>query len=535
MNDNLIAPMPPWLNEESSKNKVSKIIPETIFEGERNETLTSLGGSLSRRGLTPEEIFPSLKAVSQIRFETPVSDDEIRGVAESVGRYSPAPTRGFNRTDAGNAKRFVKQHGAYVRFCFLWGKWLIWNGKRWVIDETGLIERLAKATASSIYDEANEIEDPEDRKKCLSWARSSESRGKITSMIDLAKSEPEIPILPEELDASLWLLNVLNGTIDLVTGRLLSHRSQDYITKLAPVEYEPDATCPMFLEFLSRIMGGNQNLIEFIQKAIGYSLTGDTREQVLFLLYGTGANGKSTLMETIRSLLGDYSKQTDFSTFLARNSDSVRNDLARLLGARFVSAVEAEQGRRLSEVSVKQVTGGDTISARFLFKEFFEYKPAFKVFLAANHKPEIRGVDDGIWRRIRLVPFTVTIPLEERDGDLPEKLRGELSGILNWAIEGCLAWKSDGLGVPDEVAEATQGYREEMDILGDFISERCETGIWSSVGATPLYKEYIWWCEENGEKPKSQKVFGGWLKERGFQSDRGAPKGATRWLGIGLK
>ena len=384
----------------------------------------------------------------------------------------------------------------------------------------------------SIYQEAG-AEDDDDLRKALSkHARSSEARNRIDNMLELGKSEPGIPITVDELDDDPWAFNCTNGALDLQTGQLREHRREDLITKLAPVAYDPTAECPQFLAFLEQIMDGNQDLIRFLQRAIGYSLTGLTREQVLFLLYGLGANGKSTLLEALAMLLGDYAQQADFATFLVRRNEGPRNDIARLRGARFVSATEAESGARMSEVLVKQLTGGDTVTARFLHQEFFDFKPEFKLWLAANHKPVIRGTDNAMWRRIKLIPFAVTIPESEQDKNLPAKLQAELSGILAWAVRGCLEWQEHGLGEPEAVKAATGEYREEMDVLGDFLAECCILELGATAKATELYRNYKSWCEQNGIRELSQRVFGSGLTERGVERQR-KTDGWYR-LGIGL-
>jgi putative DNA primase/helicase len=281
-------------------------------------------------------------------------------------------------------------------------------------------------------------------------------------------------------------------------------------------------------------MGENGHLIRFLQRAVGYSLSGTINEQVLFILYGTGANGKSTFVETVRSLLGDYAQQSEFETFLVRkNGGGPRNDIARLKGARFVSAVEAEQGCRLSETIIKQVTGGDKITARFLYQEFFEFTPEFKLFLASNHKPRIVGTNEAIWRRIRLIPFTVTIPHHERDPHLLDKLRRELPGILAWAIRGCVKWQEKGLGEPSEVAEATSEYRLEEDFLAAFLADKCTADPKGAASAGSLYKAYESWCADNGEEPAAQKVFGSELGSRGFL--QGKKHGTRCWKGLRLR
>jgi putative DNA primase/helicase len=402
-----------------------------------------------------------------------------------------------------------------------------------LFDETGAVERKAKETAESIYKEAATATDPDERQALAKWAVCSESEARIRAMISLAKSEPSIAVAADQLDADTWLLNCLNGTIDLRTGELRPHQRDDLCTKQVPVEYDPDASCPRWNDFLAEIMGYKLLLASFLHRAVGYALTGDTSEQVLFLLYGTGANGKSSFLETIKAVLGDYARQADPATFLARKHDSVRNDVARLAGARFVSAIEAEEGKYLSEALVKSVTGGDTVAARFLYSEFFEFRPQFKIFLAANHKPLIRGTDNAIWRRVRLVPFTVTIPSDQQDKHLLEKLRAELPGVLAWAVRGCLVWQKHGLEEPKEVQAATESYRDEMDLLGGFLSECCIQGPAAWATAKDLYQAHALWCSANGEHQMGQRRFGINLAERGFQSCKGT-HGVRIWRGIGL-
>jgi putative DNA primase/helicase len=349
-------------------------------------------------------------------------------------------------------------------------------------------------------------------------------------MIDLAKSERGVPIEPEELDSDPWALNFNNGTLDLRTAELRKHDPSDLCTKIIPFDFNPDATCPRFEKFLRSIFANNQDLIDFVQRAFGYSLTGSTREQVILFFWGSGANGKSTLLETIRAGLGDYACTADSSLLMSKIHDGVRNDVARLAGIRLVSTGETEAGRYLAEALVKQLTGGDKVTARYLYSEFFEFDAQFKLILTTNHKPAIRGTDNAIWRRIRLVPFNVTIPEGEQDKSLPQKLRRELPGILAWAVRGCLAWRKEGLGQPDEVLVATQAYREQMDLLGGFLKDRCIVRADLRETAATLYSAYTRWCEANGEKSLTQQRFGVALNDRGFTPSR--TRRARFWLGL---
>ena len=449
---------------------------------------------------------------------------------------APETITGFNLTDLGNAQRLVARHGQDMRYCYPWSKWLVWDGVRWAKDESGEVDRRAKETVRNIYAEAATIKDKDSRAAMADHAKRSESDSKRQAMINSARSELGISVLPSDFDRDYWLLNVLNGTIDLKTGKLRTPRREDLITKLAPVVYDAKAKCPIFWKFLEQIFNRNHELIFFLQKAVGYAMTGITCEQCLFFLHGLGANGKTTFLEVIQTMMGDYATQTTSETFMVkRHGNPITNDVADLRGARFVSAVEIESGRRMAEVLIKQMTGGDRLKARFLYSENFEFKPEFKIFLAANHKPVIQGTDTAIWRRIRLIPFTVQIPETEQDRKLPEKLKAELPGILNWAIEGCINWQDHGLAPPKEVKAATQEYREEMDTLADFLAECCIVDTGASALASILYKKYTAWADDSGEKkPFSQKVFGTALAERGFERGR-ATGGPTLWKGIGVK
>lgn len=436
-----------------------------------------------------------------------------------------------NLTDLGNARRLVKQFGQDLRYCYPFGCWYVWDGRRWIEDTTATVERLAKETVRMMYLEAAGLDDAE-RKALVKHALRSEAKERLAAMLLLARSEEGIPVLPEELDRDPYLLNVANGTLDLRTGQLRPHRREDMITRIINVNYDPKAQCPLWESFLKRIMGGNQHLIDFLQRAAGYSLTGDVSEQVLFLAHGTGANGKTVFLRTLLNLLGPYGKPTEPELLLARHGEVHPTGLADLMGARLAVVLETEEGRRLNESLTKWLTGGDKLKARKMRQDFFEFEPTHKIWLATNHKPTIRGTDYAIWRRLRLIPFNITIPEEERDPHLVDKLKAELPGILAWAVRGCLAWQERGLGMPDEVKQATEAYREEMDLLADFLAECCITGTDKRASAKQLYEAYCSWCGRNGEHILTQKAFGMRLSERGLE--RKKTGGVYWWRGIGL-
>lgn len=440
----------------------------------------------------------------------------------------------FNQTDVGNAKRLIAHHGQNIRYNYTSGKWLTWKGNRWLEDNTDEIKRLAKETVKKIYQEATETADKEERKKIVAHAIRSENTNRLDAMIKEAKSEPDMVVASADLDRAPWLFNVQNGTIDLKTGKLYPHRRSDLITQLVPVDYDPEAKCPLWESFLNKIMGGKKDLIRFLQLAIGYSLTGLTTEQVLFILWGSGSNGKTTLLNILQAFFGDYARRTGFTTFLnVRNNDGKHNDIAALVGSRLVFASESKAGGSLNETVIKEITGGDPISVRFLYKEFFTYTPTYKLWLSTNHKPWIQGADHAIWRRMRLIPFEVRISDEEADRALPQKLMNELSGILNWAVNGCLSWQKEGLIVPEEVRSATEEYRCENDVFLEFLEEHCEPDKTSEVSNKQLYGVYWHWCSENKEHPLSRRAFGLRLRERGFEQRKS--NGNRIWIGLRLK
>lgn len=422
-------------------------------------------------------------------------------------------------TDMGNAERLVDQHGENIRFCWPWQKWVIWDGRRWQIDEGGRIDDLAQRTVRSIYQEAARLTDGADRANTAKWAMISERRERVNAMIAMARSK--VGVQPNELDQKPWLLNIENGTIDLKTGDVHAHCRDDYLTALAPVVHEPDANCPIWFGFLQRIFADDRALIRYVQRLAGYSLTGAIGEHVLPVAYGTGANGKSTLINTVMGMLGsDYAMKAAPDLLMEKRQDSHPTERADLFRKRFVAAIETAQGRRLAETLVKEMTGGDPIRARRMREDFWEFDPTHKIWLATNHKPIVRGNDHGIWRRIKLVPFTVSIPDDEQDHKLPEKLRAEYSGILNWALIGCSEWAAEGLGHCDAVDAATSTYRREMDVIGQFLDDQCLLGPGYEARASELHKTYKAWCENSGFKPMNATNFGLALNERGIPGEK---------------
>lgn len=438
--------------------------------------------------------------------------------------------RPLSLTDLGNSERLVIGHGDDVRHIQTVRRWLVWDGTRWKTDENGELRRRARSAVRAILLEAAAMDDQKLRSELIAHQIRSESEHSIKAMMSLAEIDEKIAKRLGDFDADCLLLNVKNGTVDLRTGELQPHSRDDLITKLAPVEFDRDATAPMWEKFLYEIMDGDMERVQFLQRALGYSLTGDTSEHCFFLLFGIGANGKSTMLETCRFLLGDYAAQADFSTFLASKGGAIRNDLARLAGARFVSAAESDAGKRLAESVIKALTGGDTIAARYLYSEYFEFRPQFKLYLATNHKPKIVGTTEAMWRRVKLIPFNVTIPPEKRDHHLIEKLKAEASGILNWCLAGLRDWQADGLAEPAAVLDATSDYRGHEDVLAHFLDARCNIGDTLQCRAGELYETYKKWTEETGEFQMTDRDFKPAIEARGFKW-RKTMKGAV-WSGL---
>lgn len=524
-----------------------------VIEGEAESIMLQYAQAAPGPGYTEREALASLRQAYQGPRREPARLPGV--ITASNGRHPAQPdswekipigdsdpaedpeTPGLN--DVGNARRLARRFGHLLRFVPEWS-WLVWDGQRWAPDKTGQVIEFAKRTARAIYLEAAEAGDEERAKDIAKWAGSSHNRSKIDAMIALARSDPLIVARPEEFDQDPLLLNVKNGILDLRTGRLKPHDPQAMQTKIAGCAYDPEAQAPTWSAFLDRIFNGNHDLIAFLQRAVGYSLTGDVGEQCLFFLFGTGANGKSTFTGAVQDALGEYGMKTRAETLMQKRQDSIPEEVAQLAGVRFMLAAELGEGQRLNESLIKDLTGGDKIRGRLLYQKSFEYYPVAKPFLYGNHKPAIRGTDEGIWRRPKLIPFRVTIPEPERDPKLPEKLRAELPGILAWAVQGCLDWQSGGLRTPDEVKAATAEFRAEQDVLQAFVDDCCIESNLATVTAGELYRAYKAWCEQVNENTLSQRKLSQALDERGYSTKGpdGKPRrdaaGRAYYLGLGL-
>ena len=575
-------PAPSWLealishqDTAEGTEAVARDPQAPILEGTRETTLMALAGAMQRLGASPDAIRSALEAENQ-RCVPPLSAADLDRMTRSVGRYAPAPRlevsapsmsrpagsqsmppQDIPLADYFNARALVETHGADMRYCRAWRDWLVWSATHWRRDDLGQVMQWAKGTLMALLDTLKDIADTKARDAFYRHIRASLNTSRLEALVKSADNEPGIRVTPEQFDQYIWLLNCTNGTLDLRTGLLQPHRREELLTKCLTMAYDPEATCPVWERFLWRAMGGSlgaedpdasaavhqsryeaderaRRLIGFIQRAVGYSLTGSTREQCLFLLHGVTKTGKSTCVSTLRSLLGPYGKQAEMNTFLLKDRPEIRNDLADLAGSRLVVASESDKGKRLAENLIKQLTGGtDLLKARFLFQDLFEFPPQFKLFLATNHLPVIRDNDDAIWERIYRIQFDVFIPPGERDKTLEDTLQRELPGILAWAVRGCLEWQRYGdLRPPPEVRHATEAYRHEMDTLPQFLEECCLFSPAFRVRSSVLYKAYQQWCLNTGQAADSMTGIGKRIEK--FAGVTKKQSNGIWYIGLGL-
>lgn len=483
------------------------------------------------------------------------ADPAVLAAAASAEEPEASSTGPFRLTDMGNARRLVAQHGRDLRYSHSQDTWYVWAGNRWTPDDSGEVMRRAKATAVSIFGEVLTAESAAAREEIALHAMRSQSARSLGNMIQVAKSEPTIPVSLEELDSNPWLFNCPNGSIDLRTGELKQHRREDAITQMGPVPFDPSAPCQLWESFLARVFpadpvapdaGGHAGLIGYVQRLFGYGLTGDIREHVLPIFWGGGSNGKSTLIETAAQVFGgNYWAAAPDGMLMVRRTESHPTELARLYRKRFVAATETDEGHRLNTALVKRLTGGDMITARFMKKDFFEYQPTHKLLICTNDRPRITSGGHAIWRRVALVPFSVKFWKPETgdvgpeylraDSSLPTKLKAELPGILAWMVRGCLAWQRDGLQPPAEVLVATGEYRDQQNTIGAFLTERCEvTNAGGDTTVKDLYEVYLKWAESNNETPLGKIRFNDAIAKEGVRRGRSTAN-VDMWFGLLLR
>lgn len=442
----------------------------------------------------------------------------------------------FHLSEAGDAEFFAAHYGNEVRFNHRHGKWLIFKGHRWVGDTDGELRRLALQAMKDRQESGKLILDLDDKKAHYKWTLNGESRTRLENMLHIARSVKPISDSGAGWDADPWLLGVRNGVLDIRTGLLRDGKPEDRITMSCAANYDPTAECPQWRQTFSNVFAGDVELMLYVQCALGYSITGITHEQVFFLNAGGGANGKGTVLNVIGTLLGDYSANLPFSSLEIQARGGVPNDIASLVGKRFVTASESKKGIQLDEARVKTLTGCDPITARFLYSEFFEFTPVAKFWLSCNDKPLVDDPTLGFWRRVKVVPWRATFLGEANDKELKARLLTEVDGILAWLVEGCLyGWRAMGLKLPNAVDEATKEYEAESDVLGPFIDACLTVGDKQKVGGQQLFQAYLKWFgdTDRGRRALSNKFFGIWAKKQ-WKSDTAA-NGGTTYFGVGVR
>jgi P4 family phage/plasmid primase-like protien len=520
---------------ESSKGRAAKL-PVKLLDGGRNSLLTSEAGKLRRLGWSEKEIFEALRTINRERCEPRLDDEEVRAIAHSVSRYEPGHRLlQFPFTEAGDAECFAFVHGDRARFDHRKGRWLLREESGiWAPDPIKRLNRLAVETTRERQRLALDITDADQKKRAITWAIKGESRGRLDNALELAKAVAPIADDGSNWDRDAFLLGVQNGVVDLRTGAFRLAAAEDRITMRTRVAFDKKAECPRWERTLADIFGGDAEMVSFVRRAVGYSITGDCREECVFFLWGDGRNGKGTVMNTLGWLLGDYADDMPYSTLeKSKHGGGIPNDVAKLDGKRFVTCSEVNEFE-LNEQRLKTLTGRDPVTARFLNREFFTFVPACKIWVATNNKPKIVGQDDGVWSRIRLVPFTQSF-LGRENKSLKDQLRDELPGILNWAIGGAQAWLAEGLNPPAPVVEATAEYRGESDPITPFIDARLTlSNPGAETPAAVMFNVYENWCVEGRLPPwqrLSDKQFHRAMRRRFHRVEK---RGRSSYVGVGI-
>jgi putative DNA primase/helicase len=456
----------------------------------------------------------------------------------------------FHFADTGNADRLVALHGADMRYCYAFRKWMVWDGRRWAVDETGRALKRAKQTIIEFLRQIDDTkyEDAEKRETAERFARGSLDARRLEAMLKLA--QPELPITPAELDRTASLLNCTNGTVDLKTGVLRPHRRGDWITKMVAFPYKAGAACPRWLRFLSEIMGGGPDaaeaacaradeLIGYLQLALGYSITGEAREKAVFVAYGTGDNGKTTFLSVARDIIRDFATTVGLDLLTSKDdSNNVSAARAKLLGVRFAISSETEEGQRLSAARLKRICQGPggEIEACRKYENPITFPETHKLWIDANHRPELPATDAAVWTRLHLIPFTLTIPKDRQDRELTAKLLEEGEGILAWLVIGAKQWYAEGLRESKAVNEATKAWQQELDRLRVYLDEYTEKAAdpQAYLLNKMLYAAYKSWCEENGERSLSHVRFSRQMEAMNYRKGKRTDQGNV-WLGIRFK
>lgn len=486
--------------------KLGQLLPYNLLD--RAEIVRNLTRVAAAIGLEQTEIGGTIESGLKAGLTYPRALAFLKANPAQADVEAPSPAPGpdltemlsrLGETDTDNAHRLASRFANKIIHTKGRG-WLVYKESRWLPGAGSECIEFAKATARLIADEAQHLAaDQSKAARRAQFAQASLSKGALDRM--LALTEGPVTVDDSQLDADPWLFNTVYGTIDLRTGYIEKHDPSDLLTQIAPVAADRKAKCPKFKAFLKRITNHDKKLMRYIRKCVGYSLTGLTKEQVFFFCHGqSGRNGKSTLINLVRDMLGDYGCHTPTETLMTKQYDNaISNDQARLAGVRMVTAIEANFNRQLDEAKIKAMTGGEKITARFMRQEFFEYTPAFKLWLVANDRPRVRGTDTALWRRIRVIPFNAEIPEEEQNKELPAELREEWPGILAWAVRGCIDWQKEGLNPPEATIQAGKDWANAADHLKRFVDEMLLEEQGSQIAAQVMYECYEKWCIRNGE------------------------------------
>jgi putative DNA primase/helicase len=507
-----------------------------------DEMVSAVMGLVRARQLGDPHAAEALETLHDV-FCTGVTSDGSRTDEEAEAEWQRSVSGAMEKlpdryapTDLGNAHRLVDDFGDKLRYVGATRNWLVYDGVRWKADETGAVERYAKAVAQALFQElvASDLS-VEHHVALRKWALRSQDAARITGMVRLARTEPELAVTADVFDTDPYVINALNGVVDLRTATLRAHDAVDLYTKVVAVEYDPQAQAPRWERFLAEIFAGDVSLIEFWQRWSGYLLTGDVSEQLMAFAHGDGSNGKTVMMNVLRAVMGDYAITFDPTLLAASLYDRHPTGLMDFRGVRLAMSSETESDRFLAEATVKLLTGGDPIRARRVFRDSEEFRSTAKLLVCGNYLPNVRGTDEGIWRRIALVPFSVQFKGDRRDPKLEQKLLTEKAGIFTWMVQGAQLWVSQGLQIPEIVTARTDDYRSEQDQVGRFLQERMTFGSNLQVWAQELRDAFIDWCEDLGESPMSTKAVGAELTKRGFVRDRAGAGRRHRWCGFGLK
>ena len=568
---------PTKIDRDALVRSVSRLAAASLLakhwsEGRRHDMALAVSGTLLRAGWISDDVEDFIRGICVAACD-PEREDRVATVSDTEANMEASqPTTGLTRlkelvgdtvverivrwlglnngdtlgighnsqpenqavlrcSDIGNANAFSNDNIRTVRYSYDMGYWFAWDGWRWTQKSSAIVDRVAENTVRNFSGELDSIQDSREQEVFRAWMKQSGNKHRLTAMVHQARHLLQLD--QETLDGDPYLLNAKGVAINLKDGSTKKNERKDFCTKVINVAHDPSAECPQFMKFMDRIMGGSEPLKKFVQRAVGYSLSGSTEEQCLFIAHGSGANGKSTLLNLVRDMMGDYALNIPMDTLMAKSKGSgIPNDIARLRGARMVTAAEGEARQRLAESLVKQLTGGDAMTARFLFKEYFDFIPSMKIWLATNFKPQVTGDDQALWRRIHLIPFKVVIPPEDRDGNLPEKLKAEMPGILNWAIEGAIEWVRDGLQPPEEVIAATSDYQSEMDSFAEFCNTMITEASGERTSKSDLFNAYQSWCEEEGGQYLSKSDLTGRMRRLNYKEGR---TGSSRyWKDIRL-